>query len=84
MLIVAWLRVPAQAGRWTLRALRDWAFQFTDLVRLEMVVATGNRASHRVAEKVGAIREGVLQRRLLLHGQLHDATMFSLTREIHH
>jgi ribosomal-protein-serine acetyltransferase len=61
-------------------ALRDWAFQHTDLVRLEPVIAADNRASHRVAEKTGAHREGVLKRRLLLHGRLHDATMFSFTR----
>jgi RimJ/RimL family protein N-acetyltransferase len=62
-------------------AVRNWAFESTELVRLEIVVATGNTASHRVAEKVGAIREGVLRRRLLLHGHPHDATMFSLIRD---
>ena len=63
-------------------ALRDWAFETTDLVRLEIVVAAGNAASHRVAEKVGATREGTLIRRLLLHGEQTDATLFSLTREL--
>ena len=62
------------------RALRDWAFDHTDLIRLEIVVAVGNARSQRVAEKVGAVREGVLHRRLILHGAVHDATMFSLTR----
>jgi RimJ/RimL family protein N-acetyltransferase len=60
--------------------LRDWAFANTDLVRLEIVIAVGNIASHRVAEKAGAIREGTLRRRLVLHGTAHDATMFSFTR----
>jgi ribosomal-protein-serine acetyltransferase len=64
------------------RALRDWAFEATDLVRLEIVVAVENAASHRVAEKVGATREGTLIRRLVLHGDLRDATMFSLTRDL--
>jgi ribosomal-protein-serine acetyltransferase len=64
------------------RALRDWAFEVTDLVRLEIVVAVGNAASHRVAEKVGAVREGTLIRRLMLHGALRDASMFSLTRDL--
>ena len=63
-------------------ALRDWAFETTDLVRLEIVVAVGNAASHRVAEKAGAAREGTLIRRLVLHGALRDATMFSLTRDL--
>ena len=64
------------------RALRDWAFDNTNLIRLEIVIAVGNMASHRVAEKVGAVREGTLRRRLLLHGTAHDATMFSLTRSV--
>jgi RimJ/RimL family protein N-acetyltransferase len=63
-------------------ALRDWGFASTDLVRLEIVVAAGNTASHRVAEKAGAAREGFLIRRLLLHGRLHDATMFAFTRDV--
>ena len=59
---------------------RDWAFARTDLVRLEIVVACGNAASLRVAEKSGAFREGILRRRLLLHGVHHDATIFSIVR----
>ena len=60
--------------------IREWAFRHTDLVRLEIVIACGNAASHRVAEKAGAFREGTLRRRLLLHGVHHDATIFSLVR----
>lgn len=63
-------------------AVRDWAFAHTDLVRLEIVVAVGNAASHRVAVKAGAEREGVLKRRLWLHDRAVDATMFSFTRDI--
>ena len=80
-----WVRRSA-AGRGVatqaVRSIRDWAFQHTDLVRLEVVIAAGNVASHRVAEKSGAIREGILKRRLILHGAAHDATMFALTREV--
>lgn len=60
--------------------LRDWAFLNTDLERLEIVVAVENHASLRVAEKTGAVREGVLADRLLLHDGLHDAAVFSFTR----
>lgn len=48
------------------------------LNRLELVTATGNVASQRVARKAGAHCEGVLRRRLVVHGQVHDAVMFSL------
>lgn len=60
--------------------LRDWAMKNTDLTRLEILVAAGNVRSLRVAEKTGAVREGVLGKRLLLEGVSHDAVMFSLLR----
>jgi len=41
-------------------------------------VAVGNAASIRVAEKIGGVREGVLRSRLLLHGEFHDAVLFSV------
>jgi RimJ/RimL family protein N-acetyltransferase len=62
------------------RLVAAWAFQNTGLERLEIVVAVGNTRSQRVAEKAGAVREGVLRRRLLLHDTLHDAVMYSLVR----
>jgi RimJ/RimL family protein N-acetyltransferase len=63
-------------------AVRDWAFEHTGLIRLEIVIAAGNVASHRVAEKTGADREGTLSNRLMLHGTAHDATMFAFTRPV--
>jgi RimJ/RimL family protein N-acetyltransferase len=49
------------------------------LNRLEILTATGNLASQRVAEKAGATREGVLRSRLILREQVIDAAIFSLT-----
>lgn len=40
-----------------------------------------NIASQRVAEKVGAVRESVLRKRLLTNGDSQDAVLFSLTPE---
>lgn len=53
--------------------LRDLGLQ-----RIEIVVAVANKASQRVAEKAGARKEGVLRNRLSIHGQPHDAVMYSL------
>jgi RimJ/RimL family protein N-acetyltransferase len=58
----------------------ELAFRTTDLVRLEIVCAAANHRSQRVAEKAGALREGVSRRRLILHGEPVDAVMFSLVR----
>jgi ribosomal-protein-serine acetyltransferase len=48
------------------------------LGRLEIVMATGNAASQRVARKAGAHCEGVLRKRLIIHDRTHDAVMFSI------
>ena len=64
----------------TVHYLASWAFANTDLERLEIVVAVGNAASLAVAQKAGALREGVLRSRLLIHGRFHDAVMHSLIR----
>ena len=80
-----WVRTSAArhgVATAAVRALHDWAFASTDLVRLEIVVADGNAASGRVAIKAGAVCEGTLRRRVVLHGSARDATMFSLTRDV--
>jgi RimJ/RimL family protein N-acetyltransferase len=62
-----------------LRALCEWAFADLQLERLELITDPDNRASQRVAEKVGFRREGVL-RSHLLHpdGRRRNSVMFSL------
>jgi len=66
------------------RAARQVArFGFTELglARLEIVVDIDNRPSQRVAEKLGAQREGVMRRRLWRHDQPRDAVLYSLLPE---
>jgi RimJ/RimL family protein N-acetyltransferase len=80
-----WVRTSATnqgVATRAVRVLRDWAFAYTDLIRLEIVIAIDNVASCRVAEKAGAFREGTLKNRLLLHGAAHDAAVFSFTRTV--
>jgi ribosomal-protein-serine acetyltransferase len=51
------------------------------LQRIEIVIAVGNHASQRVAEKAGAVREGELRKRLFSNGRAQDAVMYSLIAE---
>lgn len=51
------------------------------LQRIEIVAAVENVVSQRVAEKTGAKHEGTLRKRLVLHGQSHDAVIYSLVAE---
>jgi len=62
------------------RLLARWGFENTKLNRLELIISTKNLASLRVATKAGAMREGILRSRLLLHGETHDAEVFSFIR----
>lgn len=80
-----WVRSTATrrgAATAAVELLRRWAFECTDLVRLEIVIAAGNVASQRVAEKAGAVREGTLHSRLILHDARHDAVGFSFVRPL--
>ncbi len=79
-----WLRTPATGrGAATRAATLTAGFGFNELGldRIEILVATGNARSQRVAQRVGAVREGVLRRRLRVGETSHDAVVFSLVRD---
>jgi ribosomal-protein-serine acetyltransferase len=59
------------------RLLANWGFEQMKLGRIEVLVAVDNARSRRAAQKAGAREEGVLRRRILLHGVYHDAVMHS-------
>ena len=58
--------------------LAQFAFKELSLNRVEIVVATKNEASIRVAERTGALREGTLRKRIVVRENVYDAFMFSL------
>ncbi len=76
-----WVRT-SQAGHGVAtaaaRLLAQFGFGELKLSRLELVIDVDNQASQRVAEKLGAFREGVLRHRLFMHNQTRDAVMYSL------
>ena len=79
-----WVRTSA-AGRGVAptaaRRLAQFGLEELSLQRIQIVMAVGNAASRRVAEKAGAKQEGVLRKRLLVRGQTQDAFMYSLVAE---
>ena len=60
------------------RLVAKFGFQKLGLSRIEIVVALGNKASQRVAEKSGATREGIERNRHVVQDKVYDAVMFSL------
>ena len=55
-----------------------FGFDELELARIEIVALPDNVASQRVAEKLGALREGVFRNRIVLAGGARDAVVFSL------
>lgn len=60
------------------RLAARFAFEELGLNRIELIIATENQASIRVAEKAGAHREGILRARVVLGGKPCDAVSYSL------
>src|SRR5512134_894074 len=64
-----WVRTSCHgqgiAGRAAKLAAR-FAFEHLGLVRVEIVIGAGNRASVRVAQKIGAHEEGILLNRIVV------------------
>ncbi len=60
------------------RLLAQFGLSKLKLNRIEIMAAVGNKASQRVAEKVGARREGILRNRIVVRDRVYDTVMFSL------
>jgi len=78
---LAYLAGPHARGRGLLaRAVRlvcDWLFR-EGVGRLELRMMVENEASQRLAERCGFVREGVERKSIWLHGERHDAVVYSL------
>lgn len=60
------------------RLVAQYGFEKLGLQRIEIVSSIDNEPSLRVAEELGAAREGLQRNRVLIHGTPHDAYMHSL------
>ena len=58
--------------------LLEVGFTHLDLHKVNLRIAVGNRASERVAEKLGFTREGVLREELQIRGRWVDHTLYSM------
>jgi RimJ/RimL family protein N-acetyltransferase len=65
-------------GTQTAGLLARFGVEQLGLQRIEIVAAVDNRASQRVAEKAGAVREGIARNRLRVRGEMLDAVCYSI------
>lgn len=57
------------------------AFEELDMHRVILRVAVGNRASERVAEKLGFAREGLLRKEVFVHGAWMDHSLWGMLED---
>lgn len=77
-----WVRTSRTGHGIASRAARlaaRFAFEKIGLQRAEIVIAAGNIASQRAAQKAGAHYEGIMLNRMVVRTDVCDAVMFSLT-----
>lgn len=75
-----WVRTSRRGQGIASRAARlaaRYAVQVLGLQRIEIVIASGNRASMRTAEKAGARFEGAKENGIFVRNDAHEAVLFS-------
>ena len=60
------------------KLVATFGFEKLGFQRLEIVIKEGNLPSQKVADKLGAVREGLLRNRIHINDTAHDAYMYSL------
>lgn len=63
------------------RSTVEFAFETIGIHRLEARAAVANGRGNGALAKIGAVKEGVLRRSFLRHGQYIDQTLWSLVRD---
>jgi RimJ/RimL family protein N-acetyltransferase len=63
------------------RAVLDWAFQTYNLNRIYATCDPRNNRSHRVLEKLGMTREGILRSHLKWNGERRDQVYYGILRD---
>lgn len=75
--VAPWARRRSVAAR-AAALVADWAFSSVGFVRLELYIEVDNVASRAVAERIGAVAEGVLRSRALHRGAQRDVVVYGL------
>lgn len=91
---IDWVNRHAKIGYWldrehqgrgimtrAVRALAEYAFDALDLNRVEIRAAADNVRSRAIAERLNFRLEGILRKRVLLHGEFADFAVYGALRE---
>ena len=76
---------PQQRGRGimteALSLFTDYLFQSTKIHRVQLIIADGNIASEKVAQKCGFTYEGTARQAMFARGKHRDMKLYSLLRD---
>ncbi len=91
---LAWMHARGEVGYWLARDARGqghttravglicrWGFETLELERIDLLAATDNLASQRVADRAGFTREAVLRSYMRARDGRQDMVAFSLLRD---
>jgi len=68
-------------GSEAIKLIVDYLFLSKELVRVQAITGVDNFASHRVLEKAGFTKEGIIRRSAFIKGVWQDGVLYSILRE---
>ncbi len=85
LLEIGFTLIPSERGKGycteAVTILVDCLFLSRNLIRIQATTDLRNMASHRVLEKIGFKREGIVRKSMFIHGELRDLLLHSILRE---
>jgi len=64
-----------------IKIIVDYLFLSKELVRVQAITGVDNFASHKVLEKAGFTKEGIMRNSGFIRGEWKDGCLYSITRE---
>jgi RimJ/RimL family protein N-acetyltransferase len=68
-------------GSEAIKIIVDYLFLSKELVRVQATTGVDNFASHRILEKAGFTKEGIIRKSAFIRGEWKDGCLYSILRE---
>jgi RimJ/RimL family protein N-acetyltransferase len=82
---IGYILVPSERkkgyGSEAIKIIVDYLFLSKGLVRVQAITGVDNLASHRVLEKAGFTKEGIIRKSAFIRGEWKDGCLYSILRE---
>ena len=82
---IGYILVPSERkkgyGSEAVKIIVDYLFLSKELVRVQAITGVDNFASHRVLEKAGFTKEGIIRKSAFIKGEWQDGVLYSILRE---